>query len=144
MELTVIAIPNRTRELTGTCQGLAHQEPAGWVFGQVCNHTYQCLRSKPLPLAVYTYPLLTLAYMCISNLATSWPRVWLEIHLTSVSASISIVIQIHPPCLYRKDLEVHLQPSMIAESSQSLSSHIPSFHVHLKTHKMIASNFAST
>ena len=59
LEPTGLAKPVETRGLTGMGPGLARQESAGRVFGQVWNRTDQFLRSKPGPLAGYPDPLLT-------------------------------------------------------------------------------------
>jgi len=61
LELTGVAKPVETHGLTGTGPGLASQESAGWVVGQVWNRTDPFLRSKPGPLAGYPDPLLTLS-----------------------------------------------------------------------------------
>jgi len=60
LELTGLAKPGKTRGLTGTGMGLAHQEPAGWGFGRFWNQTKPFIRSKPRPLAGYPDLLLTL------------------------------------------------------------------------------------
>lgn len=60
-ELTDLTKPRKTRGLTGTGQGLAHNEAAGWILRWVWNRTNLFLGSKPGPLADYPVPLLTLA-----------------------------------------------------------------------------------
>jgi len=60
LEPTGLAKPSQTRGLMGTGPGLARQESAGRVFGQVWNRTDPFLRPKPGPLAGYPDPLLTL------------------------------------------------------------------------------------
>ena len=55
-----LAKPGKTRGLTGTGVGLAHQEPPGRVFGRFWNWPERFFRSKPGPLAGYPDPLLTL------------------------------------------------------------------------------------
>jgi len=60
LETTGLAKPGKTRGLTGMGPGLAHQEVAGRVFGQVWNRTERFFWSKPRLLAGYPDPLLTL------------------------------------------------------------------------------------
>jgi len=59
-EPTGLAEPSKTHKLTGTGPGLAHQDPAGRVFGRFWNRTKLFFRSKPGPLVGYPDPLLTL------------------------------------------------------------------------------------
>jgi len=57
---TGLAKPGKTRGLTGTGPGLAHQDTAGRVFGRFWNRTESFFCSEPGPLAGYPDPLLTL------------------------------------------------------------------------------------
>ena len=59
-----LAKPGKTSGLTGTGQGLACQDAAGWVSGRFWNRTELFFRSKPGPLAGYPDPLLTLGWTC--------------------------------------------------------------------------------
>ena len=60
LELTGVSKPGESRGLTGTGLGLARQESAGRVFGQVWNRNDPFLESKPGPLAAYLEQFLTL------------------------------------------------------------------------------------
>ena len=60
LEPTCPAQPSKTRWLTVTSPGLAHQEPTGWVFGRVWNGTNLFLWPKSGPLVGCPDPLLTL------------------------------------------------------------------------------------
>jgi hypothetical protein len=52
--------PGETGRLTDTGPGWTRQESPALDFGRVWNSTNQCLRTKPVPLARYPDPLLTL------------------------------------------------------------------------------------
>jgi len=54
------AKPGKTHGLAGTGPGLAHQDSAGLVFGQVWTQTNPFVRSKPGLLAGYPDLFLTL------------------------------------------------------------------------------------
>jgi len=60
LELTSLTKPSTTLRLPGPGLGLAHQEAAGRVLGQVWNRTNPILGSKPRPLVGHLDPLLTL------------------------------------------------------------------------------------
>jgi hypothetical protein len=60
LEPTALAKLGKIRGLMGTGPGLARQESARQIFGQVWNRIDLFLRSKPGLLAGYLNPLLTL------------------------------------------------------------------------------------
>ena len=61
LEPTGVAKPSKTHGLTVTGPGLARQDSAGRVSGQVRNQSDPFLRAKPVSLAAYPDPLLTVS-----------------------------------------------------------------------------------
>jgi len=88
LEPTGLAKPGKSRGLTGTGPGLAHQDAAGRVFGQFWNRTEPFFRSEPGPLPGYPDPLRTLLPGHKFTIAISQPQItciWVLIKLISIS-----------------------------------------------------------